>query len=226
MAINLESFARFAKEYRDGQIIFSEFEMSSTFFLIQSGQVELVKLDGNTEKTLAILKPMEMFGEMAILDSSPRSATAIAHGDCVLLEFNSKNFESLMLGLPELAMKLLKSFITRMYDSKNRYIGLKKQDPLDRLAEIFVQIEAELPPDERVNNERILNVSIETLARLSGLTEEQTRQTLIELSDEKRIEVRRGSILLKKFSFFTDYLKSLAKDNSSTASTSRGRTNT
>jgi CRP-like cAMP-binding protein len=225
MDINLKSFGRFAKEYRDGQIIFSEFEMSSTFFLIQSGQVELVKLDGNTEKTLAILKPMEMFGEMAILESSPRSATAIAHGDCVLLEFNSKNFESLMLGLPELAMKLLKSFITRMYDSKNRYISLKNQDPLDRLAEIFVQIESELPPDERVNNERLLNVSMETLARLSGLTEEQTRQTLIELSNEKRIEVRRGGILIKKFSFFADYLKSLTKENSSTTNIPRGRVN-
>jgi CRP-like cAMP-binding protein len=225
MDINLKSFGRFAKEYRDGQIIFSEFEMSSTFFLIQSGQVELVKLDGNTEKTLAILKPMEMFGEMAILESSPRSATAIARGNCVLLEFNSKNFESLMLGLPELAMKLLKSFITRMYDSKNRYISLKNQDPLDRLAEIFVQIESELPPDERINNERLLNVSMETLARLSGLTEEQTRQILIELSNEKRIEVRRGGILIKKFSFFADYLKKLTKENSSTTNIPRGRAN-
>jgi CRP-like cAMP-binding protein len=211
MDINLESFARFAKKYRDGQIIFSEFEMGDTFFLIQSGQVELIKLDGYTEKTLTILKPMEMFGEMAILESSPRSATAIARGDCTLLEFNHKNFDSLMMGLPELAMKLLKSFITRMYDSKNRYLLLKNQVPRDRLVEIFVQIESELPPEKRIGEERIFDVRAETLARLSGLTEEQTQNTLIELSDEKRIEIRQGNILIKKFSFFPKYLESLAK---------------
>jgi CRP-like cAMP-binding protein len=211
MTLNLASFARFAKTYKDGQIIFSEYEVGDTFFLIQSGQVELIKLDGDTEKTLAILKPMEMFGEMAILESSPRSATAIARGSCTLLEFNSKNFESLMMGLPELAMKLLKSFITRMYDSKNRYLLLKKQDPLDRLAEIFVQIESELPPEKRVGEERLLHVRLETLARLSGLTEDQTQIALIELADEKRIEIRGGDILIKKFSFFVKTLESLPK---------------
>jgi CRP-like cAMP-binding protein len=214
MTLDFKSFARFAKKYRDGQIIFSEFELGDTFFLIQSGQVELIKLDGVTEKTIAILKPMEMFGEMAILESSPRSATAIARGDCVLLEFNSRNFQSLMMGLPELAIKLLKSFITRMYDSKNRYLLLKNHDPHDRLVEVFIQLESELPPLGRVGEERTINADIETLARLSGLTEEQTRNVLVEFSDEKRIEVRKGSILIKKFSFFKKHLDSLSKNNS------------
>jgi hypothetical protein len=129
----------------------------------------------------------------------------------MILEFNSINFDSLMMGLPELAMKLLKSFITRMYDSKSRYLLLKNQAPRDRLVEIFVQIESELPPEKRINEERILDVHVETLARLSGLTEEQTQNILIELSNEKRIEIRRGNILIKKFSFFLKYLESLAK---------------
>jgi CRP-like cAMP-binding protein len=209
MAINLESFARFTKKYRDGEIVFSEFEVGDTFFLIQSGQIELVKLDGDTEKTIAILAPMEMFGEMAILESSPRSATAIARGNCALIEFNSKNFNSLMMGLPELALKLLKSFISRMHDSKNRYLLLKKQDPVERLVEVFIQIESELPFQERMDSERIFNVTPETLARLSGLTEEQTRSTLLYFSDEKWIEIRKGCIQTKKFNSFVRYFKSL-----------------
>jgi CRP-like cAMP-binding protein len=211
MAINLASFGRFAKKYRNGQMIFSEFEMGDTFYLIQSGQVELLKLDEDAQKTLAILKPMEMFGEMAILESSPRSATAIAHGDCVLLEFNSKNFQSLMMGLPELAMKLLKLFITRMYDSKNRYLLLKKQDPHDRLAETFVQLVSEIPFENRTGEEQMLNANIELLVRLSGLTEEQTRSALEDFSKEKRIEIRLGRILIKKVSYFQKYLEPLSK---------------
>jgi CRP-like cAMP-binding protein len=211
MAINLASFARFAKKYRDGQMIFSEFEKGDTFYLIQSGQVELLKLDGDTQKTLAILKPMEMFGEMAILESSPRSATAIARGNCVLLEFNSKNFQSLMMGLPELALKLLKLFITRMYDSKNRYLLLKKQNPHDRLAETFVRLVSEIPAGNRTGEEQMLNANVELLVRLSGLTEEQTRSALLDFSKEKRIEIRLGRILLKKVSYFQKYLEPLSK---------------
>ncbi|MDR1469622.1 MAG: Crp/Fnr family transcriptional regulator [Spirochaetaceae bacterium] len=211
MALNLGSFARFAKNYRNGQMIFSEFEMGDTFYLIQSGQVELLKLDGDTQKTLAILKPLEMFGEMAILESSPRSATAIAHGDCVLLEFNSKNFQSLMMGLPELAMSLLKLFITRMYDSKSRYLLLKKQNPHERLAETFVQLVSEIPIENRTGEEQMINANVELLVRLSGLTEKQTRNALEDFSKEKRIEVRMGRILIKKVSYFQKYLASLSK---------------
>jgi CRP-like cAMP-binding protein len=202
MVVNFVALARFAKKYRDGQIIFSEFEKGDNFFLIQSGQVELIKLDGDSVKTLAILKPMEIFGEMAILESSPRSATAIAHGDCVLLEFNSENFENLMMGLPGLAMNLLKLFITRMYDSKNRYLLLRKQGPRDRLAETFIQLETELPSEKRVGESRTISANVEILARLSGLTEEQAREALLEFANEKRIEIHKGSILIKKMSYF------------------------
>jgi CRP-like cAMP-binding protein len=209
MALNFASFARFAKQYRDGQIIFAEFEMGDTFFLIQSGSVELIKLDGNTQKTLAILKSMEMFGEMAILEASPRSATAIARGDCVLLEFNGRSFQSFMMGLPELALKLLKLFITRMYDTKNRYRLLKYQNPHDRLAETFVRLLSELPSEKRTGGEsQMLEASVEMLVRLSGLTEEQTRSALEDFSKEKRIEVHMGKILIKKVGYFQRYFTS------------------
>jgi CRP-like cAMP-binding protein len=106
MALNLEALNRFAKPFKNGEIFFTEFELGNNFYLIKEGQVELVKIDGDTEKTLTILPENEMFGEMAILEKSPRSATAIAHGYCVLLEFNSTNFQGLMEGLPEMALKL------------------------------------------------------------------------------------------------------------------------
>ena len=209
MELNLAAFARFAKKYRDGQMIFAEFELGDTFYLIQSGQVELIKLDGGAQKTLAILKPMEMFGEMAILESSPRSATAIAHGDCVLLEFNSKNFQSLMMGLPELAMRLLKLFVSRMYDSKSRYLLLKKQNPHERLAETFVRLVSEIPAENRTGDEQVINANVELLVRLSGLTEEQTRSALEDFANDKRIEVQMGRILIKKVGYFKKYLQPL-----------------
>jgi len=67
MAMDLTSFGRFSRTFQKGEIIFSEFEIGDTFYLIQSGRVQLVKLIGDIERTLDILQPSEMFGEMAIL---------------------------------------------------------------------------------------------------------------------------------------------------------------
>ena len=82
---NLEAFSRFAKVFKAGEMIFSEFEKDDTFYFIISGRVQLVKLIGDIEKMLDILQPSEMFGEMAILEDSPRSATAIALDDVSVL---------------------------------------------------------------------------------------------------------------------------------------------
>jgi CRP-like cAMP-binding protein len=207
MTLNLESFNRFAKQFKNGDIIFSEFELGDTFYLIKEGQVELVKFVENTEKTLTILSVNEMFGEMAILEMSPRSATAIAHGDCVLLEFNSKNFQSLMLGLPELALTLLKSFIARMYEAKNKYRLLSKQDPADRIAEAFVQLDKELPPEKRMGDERTFQITVDSLARLAGMSIEQTRDALNRFMQEKRIMVMRDSVVVNRIAYFQKYVK-------------------
>src|SRR5574344_2401770 len=76
----LPAFERFAKIYEPGQVIISEFEPGDCFYLIQTGEVQLIKCVNGTKKNLDILKPGEFFGEMAILDNSPRSATCMAIG--------------------------------------------------------------------------------------------------------------------------------------------------
>ena len=73
------AFSRFAKTFPKGSVIFSEFEPGDCFYLIQTGRVQLIKIVNGFEKNLDILQPSEIFGEMAILENSPRSATAIAY---------------------------------------------------------------------------------------------------------------------------------------------------
>ena len=109
------SFARFAKKFPKGSVIFSEFEPGASFYLIQSGRVQLIKIINGAEKNLDILQQGEIFGEMAVLDNSPRSASAIAYDDVVALEFNKENFEILLTGNPAIAMRLLKTFVKRIY---------------------------------------------------------------------------------------------------------------
>ena len=117
---DLPAFARFAKNYEPGEVIISEFEPGDCFYLIQSGNVQLVKCVNGSKKNLDVLKPGEFFGEMAILDNSPRSATCMAIGKVRCLEFNKENFELLITGNPQMALLLLKLFCKRIYDQRRR----------------------------------------------------------------------------------------------------------
>ena len=64
-------FNRFSKMFRKGDIIFCEYEPGDTFYLIQSGRVQVVRIIGELEKNIAILNPGEYFGEMSILEKDP-----------------------------------------------------------------------------------------------------------------------------------------------------------
>jgi len=156
MAMDMSAFGRFTKTFKAGEMIFSEFEPGDNFYLIQSGRVQLQKIIGDLERTLDILQPSEMFGEMAILENSPRSATAIALDDVKVLEFNSQNFEILLMGNPQIALKLLRMFAKRIYDSKRRFMiltlpahwaGMTTNETRETLGHFVTQRRIEIFPD-------------------------------------------------------------------------------
>ncbi|MEE8441617.1 MAG: cyclic nucleotide-binding domain-containing protein, partial [Spirochaetia bacterium] len=72
--MNLQAFERFAVTYQADEIVFCEYEPGDAFYLIQNGRVQISKIMGDIEKTIDVLQPGEIFGEMAILEEAPRSA--------------------------------------------------------------------------------------------------------------------------------------------------------
>ncbi len=108
--------------------------------MIQSGRVQILKIMGDIEKTIDILQPGEIFGEMAILEEAPRSATAVALDQVKALEFNRENFEILMQGNPQIALKLLKLFTKRIYDQKRRFMILTLDNIEARVADVFLML--------------------------------------------------------------------------------------
>jgi CRP-like cAMP-binding protein len=80
-------------EYKEGEIIFAEESIGSTMMIIYSGEVRVSQTPNpETEEALVVLKKGDFFGEMAMLEDLPRSATAIAHKDVVILEIDREHF--------------------------------------------------------------------------------------------------------------------------------------
>ena len=113
------------KKYDTDDIIFLEFEKGDKFYMVQSGSVKIMKVIKDVEKLLNIVYPGDFFGEMAILEGTTRSASAIANEPTVLLELQKENFQTVLANNTEMALKLSKMFAKRIFDSKRRLLILQ-----------------------------------------------------------------------------------------------------
>jgi CRP-like cAMP-binding protein len=209
--MDLAAFGRFARTFQPGEMIFSEFEPGDTFYLIQSGRVELVKIIGDIEKTLDILQPSEMFGEMAILENSPRSATAIALDTVKVLEFNAQNFEILMLGNPQIALKLLRMFTKRIYDSKRRFMILTLDEPQAKIADVFLMLDETQTNIDRTTERREFKTTVDDIAHWGGMSIAETREILGHFVTQRRMEMYPDRIVVKNINDFSRFVNSRRK---------------
>ena len=186
---SLPAFSRFAKTFEPGSVIISEYEPGDCFYLIQSGQVQLVKCVKGSKKNLDILMPGEFFGEMAILENSPRSATCVAIDRVEVLEFNKENFEILITGNPQIALILLKLFCKRIYDQKRRFRILVIKDPQARIGDVFLMFDELNPVTNPNDRTRKFNLTMQDLSHWAGLPVELVRDEMAKLSEKRRVEV-------------------------------------
>ena len=98
------------KSFKTGDIIFKEGEPAIELFVIKDGQVEI--RSGN--RLLDTLNSKTIFGEMALIDSSPRSATAVAKTDVTLVPVTEKQFLFLSSQTPFFALKVMRTLARRL----------------------------------------------------------------------------------------------------------------
>lgn len=95
---------------RAGGVIFREGEPADELFVIKSGSVRIQV--GN--KTMADLTPDTIFGEMALIDNEPRSASATALTDVELVPVSEKQFLFLVSQTPNFALKVMRTLAQRL----------------------------------------------------------------------------------------------------------------
>ena len=100
--------------------LFHQGDSGASLYLVLDGKIRISRnVGGMGEEALAILGPGEVFGEMALLDESPRSADAIVHENCRLLAIPKDAFDDLLFTRKDLAYEVLWGFI-RLLSSRLR----------------------------------------------------------------------------------------------------------
>lgn len=167
------------RSYDKGAVIIEENTEAQRFFIIDHGKIEISKrFEDGEQLVLGVHSDGDFFGEMAILDEGPRSATALALEATTVMEISRGNFETLLYTSPVLAFTIMKALSLRLRETgallishlrrKNRQLSKAYVDTV----RAFVQAIEERDSYAKGHTERVAETSLE-IGRQLGLGEQQ-----------------------------------------------------
>jgi HD-GYP domain-containing protein (c-di-GMP phosphodiesterase class II) len=167
------------KSYRKGAAIIEEHTEAERFFVIYRGKIEITKkFEGGEEFVLSVQSDGDFFGEMALLDEQPRSATARAIEPTIVLETSRKNFETLLYKAPMLAYRIMRELASRLRETgallvshlqqRNRQLYRSHIDTVT----MIVQAVEKRAAQTRGRTRRVADLA-KAIGRAQGLADEQ-----------------------------------------------------
>jgi CRP-like cAMP-binding protein len=111
---------RHGRRFVAGEAIFREGNPARELFLLQEGRVRLLKHVAMAERSLAVVKPGELFGEGAMLEGMTYGSTAVAMTDGVVLALDRATFRTLLEGHPLVAMRVVDQVVRRLRDAEDQ----------------------------------------------------------------------------------------------------------
>ncbi|MCX7944572.1 MAG: cyclic nucleotide-binding domain-containing protein [Deltaproteobacteria bacterium] len=103
-------------EFSKGERIINEGDEGDSLFIIVEGFVNILK----GRETIAKLGPKDFFGEMAILDSEPRSASVVADSETICLKISREDFTEILIDEHEIMLAIIKSLVQRLRQSNTK----------------------------------------------------------------------------------------------------------
>jgi CRP-like cAMP-binding protein len=178
MANQNEIFQKYGRNYAAGEKIFAEGEIGAEMFIIQTGKVRISKRSADIEKTLVVLEDGDFFGEMAVIDKGPRSASATAVEQTSCIALNEELFEQQMQNNARIVKKILKNMSSRLRDANKQIENLLIKDANSRVAHTLLHLAHKNGGKPGVEI-RIDNLTVEELGKLVGMPNELPKITEI-----------------------------------------------
>ncbi len=124
MTAEKNPFAKFLTHFDNGQVLFHEGDDGDDMYIIQSGRVAIKKKVKDGDTTLAVLEKGDFFGEMAILERLPRSASAevVEEGDLIVI--SGEMFGDMIKANPEIAVRMLRKQSIRLRETNRQLESL------------------------------------------------------------------------------------------------------
>lgn len=192
---HLEQIARMAvrrKVPRSTTIVHAG-DSTDSLFVIVSGSAKVLNRDveGN-EVILTLLSAGECFGEMGLIDGSPRSADVVASESCELLVITKPDFMKALDGNVELCLNIMKSLVLRLREANRKIESLALMDVYGRVAKLLLDFSV------KEDGLRVIRrkVTKQDMAKMVGASREMVSRVMKDLERSGYLRVEEGRIVL------------------------------
>ena len=201
-------YEKFLVSHLMGEILFSEGDIGTDMFIIQSGTVELLKAIGGETRVLTTLEKGDFFGEMSVLEDVPRTASARAKTDVELVRINGATFDAMLRSNTEIAVRMMRKLSRRLRETDELLKGVlgTKAAPSREMPRPVVQTPAEGP--ERLVHPpsgmefHLSNGSETTFGRKDPVTGIYPDIDLTPIDNQRSISRRHAKIFRRGSKFF------------------------
>ena len=180
----------FERNFRTGETIYDEGQDGDALFVIQAGQVELIRHGEGGNRVISRHGPGEFFGEMSVLLGRTRMARAVAVTDTRVLQLDGRTFETMCVEQPEIAIRVIQRLATRMIHLEQRLAALGADDMLRPVVRVLVR------RVQRKGSAGRVETTLRALAQEAGLSLVDAHRALGYLMDQRLVRLSDDVLLI------------------------------
>jgi CRP/FNR family cyclic AMP-dependent transcriptional regulator len=174
---------RYGRRFAAGATIFQEGTSAVEAYLVHDGRVRLLKRIAMTDRSLAILKEGDLFGEAALIDGTTYGSTAVGLTDGVVLALDRGTFRGLLEKHPTVASRVIDQLVRRMRDAEDQIETMMLRGVQSRVTSSLLKLAG------RATGPAEVTISPVELSARVGLDVEAVKRTVQRLRDRQYIRI-------------------------------------
>lgn len=196
------------KKLNASELLFNEGDKGDVMYLIREGKIKISKGRGQEERVLAVLKEGDFFGEMAIIDGSPRSASATALVPTSLLVIDKDTFRAKIRENP-LIEYVLETLAKRLrnVDEQLKLLTIKSEE---RRVVAYIITKAKESGKTVAEGIEVSPFSFENMVQATGVEDVKIKDYLNRLAQVHLVTLKDDAIVIKGVADLDDYLRYIA----------------
>jgi CRP-like cAMP-binding protein len=163
-----------------GEVVFDEGEPGDHLYVIQAGEVELVRETSSERRVVARLGPGAFFGELGVVLGEPRSSRAVAVSSTRLIALDRETLEAMCLDQPEIAVRMIRILVSRLIESERRLAALGVDDLMRPIVRAILR-----HAEPQAGIELHFSGKLRELAASAGLSMLEAHRALHQLIDQE-----------------------------------------
>ncbi len=192
----LEQLVRVAayRKVPRGTLVVRSGDATDSLYVLISGSMKVLNSDEEgREVILAILGPGDFFGEMGLIDGSPRSANVLAIEPCELLILARNDFKRCLADNFEVSLYLMRSLVQRLREADQKIESLALMDVFGRVAKLLLEFSTVQEDGQRVVARKLTKQDI---AKMIGASREMVSRVMKDLEANGYIQTEGSRIIL------------------------------